>query len=144
MIRCCHPYARESASRAILSRMQLILYATRLTPHGASRLGQAMSVSSSKTRRAPSRHCRDARVYGHTTTAMHGMRTPPPSLSTPSYSNRTRCIYPPSSCRCSSVGMMYYYSNTPPPSYAPPFTPIKLDFDTIELHPPSSCRWMLA
>ena len=30
-----------------------------------------------KTRRAPSRHCRDARVYGHTTTAMHDMSTPP-------------------------------------------------------------------
>ena len=30
----------------------------------------------------PSRHCRDARVYGHATTAMHDiMRTPPPPLS---------------------------------------------------------------
>ena len=28
-----------------------------------------------KTRRAPSRHCRDPRVYGHTTTAMHDMST---------------------------------------------------------------------
>ena len=26
-----------------------------------------------KTRRAPFRHCRDARVYGHTTTATHDM-----------------------------------------------------------------------
>ena len=26
---------------------------------------------------APSWHCRGARVYGHTNTAMHGMRTPP-------------------------------------------------------------------
>ena len=31
-----------------------------------------------ETRRAPSRHCRDARVYGHTTTAMPEMRTPLP------------------------------------------------------------------
>ena len=31
-----------------------------------------------KTRRAPSRHGRDARVYGRTTTAMHKLRIPPP------------------------------------------------------------------
>ena len=31
-----------------------------------------------KTRRAPSRQSRDARVYGHTTTAMHKLNTPPP------------------------------------------------------------------
>ena len=30
-----------------------------------------MSAWSVKTRRAPSRHCRDARIYGHTTAAMH-------------------------------------------------------------------------
>ena len=41
------------------------LHATRLTPHGASRLIQAMSAWSAKTRRAPSRHCKDTRVYGH-------------------------------------------------------------------------------
>ena len=39
-----------------------------------------------KTRRAPSRHSRDARVHGHTTTAMHKLSTsprpPPPSPST--------------------------------------------------------------
>ena len=35
-----------------------------------------MFAWSAKTRRAPSRHCRDARVCGHTTTAMHGMSTP--------------------------------------------------------------------
>ena len=46
-------------------------YATRLTPYGASRLLQATPAWSVKTRRAPSRHCRDARVYGHATTAMH-------------------------------------------------------------------------
>ena len=51
--------------------MQLTLHANRSTPHGASLLvQQAMSAWSVKTRRAPSRHCRDARVYGHTTTAM--------------------------------------------------------------------------
>ena len=52
--------------------MQLTLHATRRTPHDASRLMQAMSAWSVKTRHAPSRQqCRDARVHGHTTTAMH-------------------------------------------------------------------------
>ena len=69
-IRRCHPYARKSASRAVLSVMQLTIQATRRTPHGASRLVLAMSAWSVKTRRAPSRHCRDANVYGHMTTAM--------------------------------------------------------------------------
>ena len=46
--------------------------------HGVPRLVQAMPAWSGKTRRVPSRHCRDARVYGHTTTAMHDMSTPPP------------------------------------------------------------------
>ena len=44
----------------------------------ASRLMQAMSAWSVYTRRASSQHCRDAREYGHTTTAMHDMRTPRP------------------------------------------------------------------
>ena len=51
--------------------MQLTLHATRRTPHGASRLVLAMSAWSVKTRRAPSRHRKDARVYGPTATAMH-------------------------------------------------------------------------
>ena len=58
--------------------MHFTLHATR-TPHGASRLGRAISAWSGKTRRAPSRHCRDARVYGRTTTAMHAIEyTPSP------------------------------------------------------------------
>ena len=65
--------------------MQSTLHATSRTPHGASRLMQAMSAWSVKTRRASSRHCTDARVYGHATTAMHGI-TPhsvvhPPQMS---------------------------------------------------------------
>ena len=75
-IRRCHSYARNSAAQAVLSRMQLTLHATRRTPHGASRLVLAMSAWSVKTRRAQSRHCRDARVYDHMTTAMHDMSTP--------------------------------------------------------------------
>ena len=67
---------RKSASRAGLGRMQLTtLHATGRTPHGV--LVQAMSTWSVETRRAPSRHCRDARVYGHTTTAVHELTTPP-------------------------------------------------------------------
>ena len=68
----------KSASKEVLSRMQLTLHATRPTPHGASHLVQAMSVWSVKTGGAPSRHCRDARVYGHTTSAMHDISSPPP------------------------------------------------------------------
>ena len=54
-----------------------------MPPHGASRLVQAMSVWSVKTRHAPSRHCRDARVYGHTTTAMHDIEYLSPIEYTP-------------------------------------------------------------
>ena len=60
----CHPYARKSASQVLLSRKQLTLHATCRAPRGTSRLVRAMSVWSVKTRRAPSRHGRDARVYG--------------------------------------------------------------------------------
>ena len=53
-------------------------YAQKSHPyHGASCLVLAMSAWSVKTRRAPSRHCRDASVYGHTPTAMHDIEYPP-------------------------------------------------------------------
>ena len=68
----------KSASQGVLCRMQLTLHATRRTPHGASHLVQAMSTWRVKTRRAPSRHCRDAMVYGRTTSAMHDNEYPPP------------------------------------------------------------------
>ena len=58
--------------------MQFTLHATRRTPHDASRLVQTTSATwLVKTRRAPSRHSRDARAYGHTTTAMHKLSTHP-------------------------------------------------------------------
>ena len=44
----------------------------------AARFVPAMLAWSVKTRCAPSRHFRDARVYGHTTTFMHDMSTPHP------------------------------------------------------------------
>ena len=78
-IKRCYPCARKSASKAVFSRIQFTLHATRPTPHGASRLVQAVSAGSVKTRRAPSRHWRHARVYGHTTTAIYDMSTPPPT-----------------------------------------------------------------
>ena len=62
--------------------MQFTLQATRRTPHGASRLMQAMPAWLVKTRRAPPRHGRDARV-SHTTTAMQKLSTPPPPPSPP-------------------------------------------------------------
>ena len=67
---------QKSVFRAVLGRIQFTFHATRRTPLGASRLVQAMSAWLVRTRRAPSRHSRDARVYGHTTTAMHKLSTP--------------------------------------------------------------------
>ena len=65
----------KSVLRAVFGRMQFTLHATRRTPHDASHLVQAMPAWLVKTRRAPPRHSRDARVYGHTTTAMHKLST---------------------------------------------------------------------
>ena len=73
----------KSASPAVLSRIQLTLHAARRTPQGASRLVQEISAWSVKTRHAPSRHCRDARGYGHTTTAMNETEYSPPTHPTP-------------------------------------------------------------
>ena len=67
----------KSAPQAFLSRMQPTLYAARRTPHGALLLVHARSAWSVGIRRAQSRHCRDARVYGHTTTAMRDIEYPP-------------------------------------------------------------------
>ena len=49
----------------------------------ALRAVQAMSSGSVKTRRAPSRHCRDARVYGRTATVMHDIEYISPTDYTP-------------------------------------------------------------
>ena len=67
-----HNKVAKFASPVVLStgRMQLTLHA-RLAehlPHRASRRVLAMFTWSVKTRHAPSRYIRDARVYGHTTT----------------------------------------------------------------------------
>ena len=79
----------KSVSRAVLGRVQFTLHATRRTPHGASRLVQTKCAWSVNTRRASSRPSRDARVYGHTTTAMHKTEyTPPPRPPTMLYITR--------------------------------------------------------
>ena len=68
--------------QAPLGRMQFTLHATRRTPHGASRFAQAMSAWLVKTRRAPVRQSRDARVYvwsydyGHEQTEYPSPRPP--------------------------------------------------------------------
>ena len=73
----------KSVLRAVLGRTQFTLHSTRRTPHGASRLVQAMSVWLVKTRRAPSRPSRHSREglwsydYGQAQTSY----TPPPSPS---------------------------------------------------------------
>ena len=69
---------RKSASPLALSRAQLVLHATRQTPQGVSRWMRTMLARPVKTRRALSRYCRDARINGLETTAMHDMSTPPP------------------------------------------------------------------
>ena len=68
-----HIYARNSASKAVLSRAQLTLHANRSTPHGASRLVQAMSacivgMRGSMVKRLPG-------------TAMHDNEYTPPSVA---------------------------------------------------------------
>ena len=68
----------KSVLRTVFGKMQFTLHATCRTPHGDSRLVQATSAWLVNTRRAPSRHSREARDYGHTTTAMHKLSTPPP------------------------------------------------------------------
>ena len=55
---------RKSAFQVVLSRMQLTLHANRFALGG---LVHAMFAWSVITRRAPSRHYRDARIYGHAT-----------------------------------------------------------------------------
>ena len=58
------------------------LHATRRTPHGTSRLMHAMSAWSVKTRRAASRHSRDARVMFRRQ-RLRMKRAPPPNIVLP-------------------------------------------------------------
>ena len=81
VIRHCLPSTRlyaqvpKSASQAVFSRVESTFHATRRTPHGASRLVKAMSARMI-TRRAPSRHRKDARIRPGT--HAFSPRLPPP------------------------------------------------------------------
>ena len=99
--------------RPAFNRMEFTFNGTRRpTPHGASRLMKATSLWSGQTRRGPSRHWRDARVYGRTTTATHDIRAPPPPPPPP----------PPSSLGLKNgCGVFGFFAvlpwlNPPPPS----------------------------
>ena len=60
-------------------------------PNTSRRFALGASNVCLETRRAPSRHSRDARVYGHTTTAMHKLSAlPPPPSPLPSLPPRNR------------------------------------------------------
>ena len=65
-------------SPSLPSAIQLTLRATRRPPHDASRFMHAIFAWSTSARCTSCRQYRDARVYSHTTTAMHGISTPPP------------------------------------------------------------------
>ena len=91
----------KSALRAVLGRMKFTIHATRRIPHGASRLVQAISAWLVKTRRAPSRHNRDARAvwsygYGHAQTEYTPPPSPPPLISPPPPPLALFCMPPPS------------------------------------------------
>ena len=89
-IRRCHPYARKSASEAVLSRMQLTLHATCPTAHGASRLVQATSAWSVKPDVLRTGIV-GVRGSMHTTTAMHDMSTPASSPPEKQTETHPRC-----------------------------------------------------
>ena len=60
-----------------------------------ARLVQAMSAWSVKSRRSPSRQSRDARVYGHATTATHEMSTPFPQTVSPTNALHCKLVSSP-------------------------------------------------
>ena len=78
---------------------------------GAINVCLSMSAWLVKTRRAPSPHSKDARVYGHPTRAMHKLSTPPPTPA-PDLSSGTwtapRCFSAvPFVCRHTAVFVPY-------------------------------------
>ena len=108
----------KSVLQAVFGRIQFTLHATRRTPHGALRLVQAMSAWLVNTRSAPSRHGRDARVYGRTTTAKHKLSTPPPQTLLPA-------PHP----------LPHFPLPSPLPPSSPPTPPSSLTFPPFALSP---------
>ena len=79
--RSCHPCASPPHKRFIVGCGSLFMPLARHLTALRSWCKQCLS-GRLKTRRAPSRHCRGARIYGHTTTAMHNIEyTLPPLVS---------------------------------------------------------------
>ena len=77
--RHCHPYARKSASQAVLS-IECRLPFMRLAHQQLTALRVWYKRGLPGGCKHDVLHGRDARVYGHTTTAMHDNEyTPPPS-----------------------------------------------------------------
>ena len=68
----------KSASPSVLGRMQLTL--VRLSEHLAAFRAWCQRCRSAKTRRAPFRRCRDARVRGRKITTMHVYWYTPPAI----------------------------------------------------------------
>ena len=78
--RSCHPQTSPSRKRSLVGCSSPF---TRLTEHltaPSARCKQCLPAWSAKTPRAPSRHCGDAKVYGHMPMAMYDIEyTPPPT-----------------------------------------------------------------
>ena len=92
LVQCLPGREKSDVLRSSILRMRRSIKTTAMliwvpTPpplsHGASHLVHAMSAWSLKTRRASSRHRKNAKIYGNTTTAMHDKRPPlrPPDLT---------------------------------------------------------------
>ena len=78
----CFQFSVIHSSRSICDPFRLLLFCVLFT---CSRCRYHSSHPGYPPPPSPTRHCRDARVYGHTTTAMHDISTPPPPpSSTPS------------------------------------------------------------
>ena len=101
-VNACHGGRRLKALRlSIIHAVVDVCCASLVTmlPFGACLFDYCRALSLfAKTRRAPSRHCRDARVYGHMTTAMHDVSTPPSPAPPLPLSRQSMPI-----CRCRCV-----------------------------------------
>ena len=73
----------KSAWQVAPSRMKVTHHASHRTPTVLRAWYTRCLPGRCKSRRAPSRHCRDVRVYGHMITAMHKLSTPPPPPAKP-------------------------------------------------------------
>ena len=99
-VRRSHSYAGNSASQAVLSMMQLTLHAPNISRR--FELGASDVCLVGVTRRGPSRHFRDARAYGRTTTAMYDREHtthPTPTINKTEAEGGGRIPFQVSGCR---------------------------------------------